>query len=345
MLWALSVLPLLVGLHLWLLARARRRAASFALAWRETLPPAGRWRGTWRRHGPALLLLMGIAVMLVSLTRPRAVLMLPTRMEGVMLAIDSSGSMRADDIKPSRIEAAQATARRFVESQPAHVKLGVVSIAGTAAVVQAPTEDRDSLRRAIDNLPLQRGSALGSGIVIALAAMLPTAGIDVARLIDPQANNERAGGAGDRKPPKPAVPQVKLEPGSNDAVAIVLMTDGQGNFGPDTLKMAQVAADLGVRVHTIGFGTPEGTVLRAQGVSVRVKLDEAVLVKVAQITRGEYFRAATGADLERIYRSLGMRIVMKKHRQSEVTALVLMLGMGLVLAGAGWSIGKTGRVV
>jgi Ca-activated chloride channel family protein len=328
-----------------LAVRANRQAALANAAWRSAAPASGAWRRWWRRHGPAVAVLAGIAVLLVSLARPRAVLMLPSRVETVMLAIDSSGSMRASDVKPSRIELAQEAARQLVTAQPAHVKLGVVSVAGTAAVVQAPTENRDSLMRAIENLPLQRGSALGSGIVIALAALLPNAGLQVDKLINPESRAESKGnplGGVDKSSP---TPKVKLEPGSNDATAIVLMTDGQSNLGPDVLKMAQVAADLGVRVHTIGFGTPEGTVLRTQGVAVRVKLDEEPLKKIAEITRGEYFRAAAPGDMQRIYKALGMRIVMQKHQMAEVTSLLLLAGTALALAGSAWSIGRSGRVL
>jgi Ca-activated chloride channel family protein len=123
------------------------------------------------------------------------------------------------------------------------------------------------------------------------------------------------------------------------------MSDGQSNMGPDTLQMARVAADLGVRIFTIGFGTPEGAVLHAHGVSVRVKLDEAPLKRIAEITHGEYFRAASSTEINKIYQSLGMRIVMQKHQLAEVTAILLTLGMGLVLLAAAWSVARTGRVL
>lgn len=293
-----------------------------------------------RNHGPALLMLCGLTVLLVAMTRPRAILLLPSRLETVMLAIDSSGSMRANDVLPSRIELAQSAAKTIVQAQPAFVKLGVVSVAGTAALVQAPTDKREDLNRAIDNLPLQRGSALGSGLVIALASLLPNAGLDVDKLINPEAapRSVNPGAAA-------GTPKVKLEPASNTSAVIVLMSDGQSNMGPDAVQMARVAADLGVRVFTIGFGTPEGSVLHAHGVSMRVKLDEAPLKRIAEITHGEYFRAVSHAEVQKIYQSLGMRIVMQKHQLAEVTALLLTLGMGLVLLAGAWSVGRTGRVI
>lgn len=293
-----------------------------------------------RNHGPALLMLAGLTVLLLAMTRPRAILLLPSRLETVILAIDSSGSMRANDVQPSRIELAQAAAKTIVQGQPAFVKLGVVSVAGTAALVQAPTDKREDLNRAIDNLPLQRGSALGSGIVIALATLLPNAGLDVDKLINPEQAtlpSNKASTAG--------TPKVKLEPASNTSAVMVLMSDGQSNMGPDAIQMARVAADLGVRIFTIGLGTPEGSVLHAHGVSMRVKLDEAPLKRIAEITHGEYFRAVSAAEVQKIYQSLGLRIVMQKHQLAEVTALLLTLGMGLILAAGAWSVARTGRII
>jgi len=318
MLWGLALVPIVVGSYIAL-------------------------RG--RNHWPAFLMLLGLIVLLLAMTRPRAILLLPSRLETVMLAIDSSGSMRANDVQPSRIELAQAAAKAIVQEQPAFVKLGVVSVAGTAALVQAPTDKREDLKRAIDNLPLQRGSALGSGIVIALASMLPNAGLDIDKLINPEEAARAASNSNNAKANPAGTPKVKLEPASNTSAVIVLMSDGQSNMGPDTIQMARVAADLGVRIFTIGFGTPEGTVLHAHGVSVRVKLDEAPLKRIAEITHGEYFRAASPTEIQKIYQSLGMRIVMQKHQLAEVTAILLTLGMGLVFVAAAWSIGRTGRVL
>ena len=204
MLWGLALVPIVVGSYIAL-------------------------RG--RNHWPAFLMLLGLIVLLLAMTRPRAILLLPSRLETVMLAIDSSGSMRANDVQPSRIELAQAAAKAIVQEQPAFVKLGVVSVAGTAALVQAPTDKREDLKRAIDNLPLQRGSALGSGIVIALASMLPNAGLDIDKLINPEEAARAASNSNNAKANPAGTPKVKLEPASNTSAVIVLMSDGQSNIG------------------------------------------------------------------------------------------------------------------
>jgi Ca-activated chloride channel family protein len=322
LLWIFLGLPVLAGGYVWLRREQR-----------------------WSRHGYALLMLCGLSLVIFSLARPRAVLLLPGRLDTVMLAIDTSGSMRATDVQPSRIEAAQAAVRTFIAEQPSQVKVGIVTVAGTAAVAQAPTVSRDELYHSIENLPLQTGSALGSGILIALAQLLPGSGIEVDKLLT----------EADRPPPKDlgkplgqedkGTNQVKLEPGSNKALAIVLISDGQSNMGPDVLKMAQLAADHGVRVYTVGVGTTEGIVLKAQGVSMRVKLDETVLKKIADITLADFYRATSASDLKKVYAALATTIRLEKHQSTEVTALFLATGMLLMLLAAFLSVRRDGRVL
>jgi len=235
--------------------------------------------------------------------------------------------------------------RTFIAEQPSQVKVGIVTVASTAAVAQAPTVNRDELYRAIETLPLQTGSALGSGILVALAQLLPGSGIEVEKILT----------EADRPPPKDTGKplgetgkgsnQVKLEPGSNKALAIVLISDGQSNMGPDVLKMAQLAADHGVRVYTVGVGTPEGIVLKAQGLSMRVKLDEVALKKIAELTLADYYRATNASDLKKVYEALATTIRLEKHQSTEVTALFLALGaLVLMLAGL-LSLQRDGRVL
>lgn len=336
LLWLQLALPLLaLSYAVW-----RWRARRSAPAWPGLPPtPHAQPRGRWRRHLPAALLLVGLALLLLAVARPRAILLLPGWSDAVMLVIDTSGSMRADDIKPSRIEAAQAAAHAFIDAQPRQVSLGIVSAAGSAAVVQAPTDDRDALHRAVDALTLQRGTALGSGLVIALAALLPGAGLDVQALLagEPRPGAPTAPGSATGTPP--------AEPGSNQATAIVLLSDGQSNFGPDALKMAELAARHGVRVFTVGVGTPEGVVLRTQGMSVRVRLDEATLEKIAILTRADYFRADSRQDLLRIYRGLSRQIALQKHQLTEISGVVALLGLLCVSVAAAFSLLRHGRLV
>ena len=351
LLWLLATLPLWLGLYIAWQARGVQRA------WPSASMNTGVSTLRFTRHAPALMVLLGLAGILLAMARPQAILLLPSRIDTVMLAIDSSGSMRAGDVQPSRIEAAQAAAKSFVMGQPAQVKLGVVSVAGAAALVQAPTDQRDLVIQAIEQLSLQPGSALGSGMVIALHAMLPGSGLDVRGLIDGEANppastgtplggptpapTGTASGAAPRQP----ISLPKVPPGSNSAAAIVLLSDGQSNLGPDPLKMAQVAADLGVRVYTVGVGSVQGTVLKAQGMQMRVKLDEASLKKIAEITKAEYFSADNRQDLLQIYKSLSSKIVLKKHRRTEISALCALLGMLLLSWGCAWTWWRHGRII
>ncbi len=338
MLWLLAVVPLAAALYFYLLARRRRSTLPYA-----RLVGAGESQSAFKRNVPVVLLLLGLTSLLFAITRPSAVVMLPSRVETIILAIDASGSMRATDVKPDRISAAQAAAKTFIAEQPGHVRIGVVSVAGAAAVVQPPTDSREELEQAIDRFQLQRGTALGSGLIIALATLLPQGTIDVEKLINPRdgpnpnapAGRELGGGPAARPgTAAKAGPAAPAAPGSNRAAAIVLLSDGASNIGPDPLKMAQVAADQGVRVFTVGVGTTEGATLTLNGWSMRVRLDEDTLKKIASITGGEYFRAGTAPDLKKIYKTLSAQLAFEKHQSTEVTALFVALGAALAMLGA-----------
>ena len=281
----------------------------------------------WRRHVAPILTLLALAALLFAVSRPQAVILLPSRVETIMLAIDNSGSMRATDVKPTRMGAAQAAAKAFMADQPRQMRVGVVGVAATAAVVQSPTTNREDVSQSIDRLQPQRGTALGSGIIIALAELLPGQGIDVAKLIGEGQPPPASVG-----PPKPPGPKKVVVPsGSNTTSAIVLVTDGQSNTGPDPIKAAEIAAEHGVRVFTVGIGTPEGTTLSADGFSLRVRLDEDTLKKIATVTNGEYFRASTATDLKKIYKYIGAKMAMEKSHMTEVTALFVALGALLAM--------------
>ncbi len=338
MLWLLAAVPLAAALYFYLLARRRRSTLPYA-----RLVGAGESQSAFKRNVPVVLLLLGLTSLLFAITRPSAVVMLPSRVETIILAIDASGSMRATDVKPDRISAAQAAAKTFIAEQPGHVRIGVVSVASAAAVVQPPTDSREELEQAIDRFQLQRGTALGSGLIIALATLLPQGTIDVEKLINPRdgpnpnapAGRELGGGPAARPgTAAKAGPAAPAAPGSNRAAAIVLLSDGASNIGPDPLKMAQVAADQGVRVFTVGVGTTEGATLTLNGWSMRVRLDEDTLKKIASITGGEYFRAGTAPDLKKIYKTLSAQLAFEKHQSTEVTALFVALGAALAMLGA-----------
>jgi Ca-activated chloride channel family protein len=272
----------------------------------------------------------------------------------VILAIDVSGSMRATDVKPTRLAASQAAARAFVVAQPRSTRIGIVTFAGTASLVQPPTENREDVAQAIERLQPQRGTAIGSAIVVSLATIFPGTGIDLRML-----GRREAGADGNREQRRDAAragpggmaagaPQDKpFEPvpaGSFESAVIVLLSDGQSTTGPDPVAAARLAAERGVRIYTVGIGTAKGEVLRTDGWSMRVSLDEAGLKTVADLTRGEYFLADSAAELKRIYQSMSSRFVMEK-KELEVGALFAAGAALLALLGAGLSVAWYGRVL
>jgi Ca-activated chloride channel family protein len=321
LLWLLLALPLTMFVHARVLARRRAQAARHARL--ETVGTAT--AGAVQRAVPALLWLLGLAALLLAIARPQAALVLPARIETIILALDMSGSMRATDLTPTRIEAARNAARAFVAEQPRHVKIGVVGIAASAAVVQSPTENREEILQAIGRLEPQRGTALGSGLVIALDAALPAARIEVEQFINPP--------RGRKDEPRKKLEERAGNAGSNTSAAIVLLSDGQSNVGPDPMKAAELAAEHGVKIYTVGMGTPEGTTVSADGWSMRVRLDEDKLRQVARISAGEYFRADSAQDLTKIYSNLSAKLGFEKQQPTEITAL--FAGFGALLAGLG----------
>lgn len=347
MLWMLLVVPLLGLFYVRLATRHRQLDPRHAgLAMIGTSPAVPRQLSAWRerldRHTPAVLLMLGLTLLISAMARPRAVIVLPSRVDAIIVALDASGSMRATDVKPSRLVAAQNAIKRFVEAQPSQVRIGVVSIAATASLVQSPTDKRDDVLRAIEHVQLQPGSALGSGLVIALNTLLPTSGIDTEKII-----SGKSAVPGTRDWARQAeINNFKpVPPGSEGSAAIVLVSDGEGNTGPELMEAAKLAAERGVRVFTVGVGTTEGAVLSVDGWSMRVRLDEAALKKIADMTRGEYFRAGSDTDLKIIYKHLSAKLAMGKGRETEITAMFAGLGIVLATMAVGISMLRSNRVL
>ena len=316
MLWLLVTVPALIAAYFLLLRRQKETALRYAsLSMVKEAMSAGR---TFRRHIPPLLFLIALVAMIAAVARPAAVITLPSQHQTIILAMDVSGSMRAMDVQPNRLSAAQAAAKAFVAEQPSNVRIGVVSFAATASVVQPPTHNRDDIIAAIDRFQLQRGTAIGSGIIVSLATIFPEAGIDVSSLI--YGRNAPRGVPLDQmgKAEKPTFRPVA--PGSYTSAAIILLTDGQRTTGPDSLDAARMAAERGVRVFTVGFGTRSGETIGYEGWSMRVRLDEETLRTIAKVTLGEYFYAGTATDLKKVYESLNSRLVLEK-KNMEIGAL------------------------
>ena len=316
MLWLLLMVPALVGGYFYILRRKRDAALRYA-----SLSMVKEAMGTsqrFRRHIPPLLFLLALIALIVATARPAAMVTLPSQYRTIILAMDVSGSMRATDVQPNRISAAQAAAKAFVADQPSNVRIGVVAFAGTAAVVQMPTQNREDIIAAIDRFQLQRATAIGSGIIVSLATIFPDEGIDVSSLIYGR-NGPR--GVPLDQPKKSEKKELKpVPPGSYTSAAIILLTDGQRTTGPDSIDAARMAADRGVRIFTVGFGTKAGETIGFEGWSMRVRLDEETLKTIANLTRGEYFYAGTAMDLKKVYQTLNSKFLLEK-KDMEISAL------------------------
>ena len=334
MLWAMLALPVIVALYVFLITRRKKTSLRYANL--GLVKEALGGRSAWRRHIPPLLMFLALAALLLASSRPAALITLPSAQETIVLAMDVSGSMRAADVQPNRLVASQEAAKSFVADLPRNVKIAVVAFAGTAAVVQAPTLSRDDVNAAIDRFQLQRGTAIGSGIVLSLATIFPEAGIDLSQITG---ERRMPPGPNDKPPPdfKP------VPPGSYSSAAIILLTDGQRTTGPDSLEAAKMAADRGVRIYTVGIGTKEGETIGFEGWSMRVRLDEETLKAVAKLTNADYFYAGTAQDLKKVYQGLSTRLIVEK-KETEISALLAVIGAALVIVAAGLSVWWFGRI-
>jgi Ca-activated chloride channel homolog len=333
MLWLMLALPLLLAAYVWILQRKKKLAVRYAnLAMvREAMGASQRIR----RHIPPAIFLLALAAMLLALARPQTTITLPTQHETVILAMDISGSMRATDVEPNRLVAAQNAAKQFVSEQPENVRVGVVAFAGTATVAQAPTRNREDVIAAIDRFQLQRATAIGSAIIVSLATIFPEAGIDVGAMMY---GSERKADKSDKPALKP------VPPGSYASAVIILLTDGQRTTGPDSIQAAKMAAERGVRIYTVGVGTPEGKIIGFEGWSMRVRLDEETLKAIADLTRGEYFYAGNALDLKKVYQALNAKLVMER-KKTEVTALFSGLAALLAVVSAALSLAWFHRIL
>ncbi|HTR57203.1 MAG TPA: VWA domain-containing protein [Casimicrobiaceae bacterium] len=342
-LWLLLAAPALVALYIFLLRRKKKNAlryASLGLV-REALGP----RQRFRRHVPPLLFLLAMIALIVAIARPSATITLPSEQRTIILAVDVSLSMRANDVEPSRIEAARTAAKTFVREQPSDVRIGIVSFAGSASVVQKPTRDRDELIAAIDRLQLQLHTAIGSGIIMSLATLFPDEGLELAIAdfgVAPLRDGTRAKSLDRPRDEKKEFNPVP--PGSNRSAAIILLTDGRRTIGPDPLEAAQMAADRGVKVYAVGFGKAGGGTATVDGMPIYMRFDEETLKAIAALTEAEYFQASSAAELKKVYETLNARYVLEK-KETEISALASALGALLVLAAAALSLWWTHRIV
>jgi Ca-activated chloride channel homolog len=322
----LVLVPVLILLYLWTQQRRRRIIANYSGAMRLSSPRGQRIRRL--RHIPPIFFLFALTIMLIALARPEAVVGVP-RIEGtVILAFDISGSMAADDLDPTRLEAAKSAAQAFVERQPPAVRIGVVAFSDTGLAVQQPTYDQTEVIATIRRLSPSLGTSLGNGILVSLAEI-------ETRVEETNYYSNLT--------PQPTPTPTPVLAGTYQAGVIVLLTDGENTEAPDPLEIAQTAADRGVRIYPIGIGSPTGTVLNIEGFNVFTQLDESLLRAIAERTGGSYFNAASEDELLEIYENLDRQLVIAPEPM-EVTPLFAGLSILSLLIGGALSLLWFGRV-
>lgn len=321
MLLSLLFVPLLVAAYMWLLnRRAQKTAALGTMGLLQT--SAGRQVGR-RKHLPYIFFLLAITLLLVGSARPQMVVDLPRAEGTVILAFDVSSSMIADDLEPSRIEAAKVAARTFVENQPPTIQIGVVAFSNGGLVVQPPTNVQADVLEAIDRLSPEGGTSLGQGIFTSLNAI---AGEPIALEEEPLDGDVGS-----------------LDIGYFESSVIVLLSDGENTEQPDPLDVSQLAANAGVRIFPIGIGSPEGTVVEIEGFSVATVLNEAMLQDIAALTNGTYFYARDESDLQDIYDTIDLQLTIRGEKM-EITAIIAGISLLLLLLGGAVSMLWFGRV-
>ena len=313
-----------LGLGMAYRAMHRQRARALAAAGLRTAPAPGSTPrlARIRRHLPPALFLAALTLLLVGAARPQATVRIPRATGTIVLAFDVSNSMMATDAAPSRLAAAQAAATRFVKAQPGSVDVGVVAFDQGVLTTQAPTQNHDKALAAIGRLHAAGGTSLGQAILASLSAI-------VGRPVNP---------------PDPSSTAAPANLGYWGSATIVLLSDGEDTGGPDAIDAAGMAANAGVHVETIGFGTVDGTTIQVDGYQVQTALNEDLLTQIAETTAGSYHRAGDARALDTIYRSLDLRITATPQLM-ELTAVAVTGAVVLLTIGGLFMVNWFGRIL
>ncbi len=328
---AMLLLLLLVPVFVLLYVRMQQRRQKLATSYGSLgmMQGAVRNRIGSRRHVPPAIFLVALIILIVALARPETNVSLPRIQGTVILAFDVSGSMAADDLKPTRMEAAKTAVQSFIERQSPFVQIGVVAFSDSGLSVQIPTNDKDELLAAIGRLTSQRGTSLANGILASLTTI--------------DAGNGVPTNYYSNLTPTPAPTPTPMPNGVYTSSVIILLTDGENNQNPDPLEVAQAAADRGVRIYTVGIGSPTGADLHVEGFTIHTQLDEAMLQQISQITGGTYYNAENEEDLLNIYDNLNPTLVVKPE-EIEVTSIFAGFSILFLLIGGTISLLWFGRV-
>ena len=291
---ALALVPAVLAAYVIGRRRARRYAVRFPGV--ATLAPLMPRVSSWRRRVPVALFLASLAALSVALARPHATVAVPKEQASIVLVTDVSGSMRAEDVEPSRLDAARSAAQRFLDEVPEEARVGAVAFSTDPHTVEAPTDDRGAVQDVLESLSADGGTATGD----ALAAALD--------LVD---NGPRA-----KRPP----------------AAIVLLSDGETTTGRDPIPVARAARRQRIPIHTVALGTEDGAIRTPAGTLVPVSPDPETMRRIAKLSGGRAFQAEDADDVSRIYENLGTQVATKKEER-EIT-VAFAAGGGLLLAAA-----------
>ncbi|MDH3675817.1 MAG: VWA domain-containing protein [Anaerolineae bacterium] len=331
----LLLIPLIIAIYVWMLRRKRRfavRYSSLSLI-REAMPKSSRLR----RHLPFTLFLLGLASLITAMSRPITVVEVPNNRATIILALDISGSMCATDILPNRLTAAQNSAISFIKAQAETTRIGIIVFANTAHLIVPPTQNADILEAAVANLVTARWTAIGRAILTAVNTIaefnpaVPPSTVNPATFVAPGGIPRQAG---------EYVPDT-----------IVLLTDGSNSRGIAPQEAAQVAAERGIRVYTIGFGTqgsaPTGCTrqqagnrferMGGGGGGFRRGIDEPTLQKVAEITGGKYFKAESADELQEVFLDLPTYTITQQEKM-EISVVFTAIGTVLTALAIGLSL-------
>lgn len=311
-LWLLLLVPSLAALYVFVQRRRREAAVRFSNL--SLLQSVVAPRSAWRRNGPAVATALGLVALVAGFAKPADTVQVPKEAATIMLVIDTSASMEATDVAPSRIAAAIDAAQSFVDQLPAELEIGLVSFDRQVRVESPPTTDHEAVREAIEDLRLGPGTAAGDALATAVEALQAAAAASGATA------SEEEGGA-----------------------AVVLLSDGVTTVGRPVTEAAEQAAEAGIPVSTIAFGTDEGSVMVA-GRLIAVPADPDAMAQVAEITAGTFFEAFSGDQLKQVYEDIGTRVGFEAE-QREVSGRYLALGTIVLVAALGLGLLWNGRLV
>ena len=353
MLLGLLLVPILLGLYFWAQRRRTRYAVRFTNL--DLLANIAPRRPAWRRHLPPVIYLGAIAALALALARPTMVVAVPREDAAVLLTIDVSGSMRATDVAPTRLDAAREAARSFVAQLPENIRVGIVAFASQPETLVAPTTDRAAIETALEGLKAKDGTAMGDGLMRTLDLAEQIQQTDDGQTPNPAATPDAASPDPSAVPDATAAPDASAAPDApvdtpsgQPLVAAILLSDGANSVGQaEPLDAAERAATMGVPVYTIALGTADGEVEVRDDLGqphiLQVPPDRETLAQIAEITGGTAFDAPTAEDLSAVYDNLQSRVGYVEDRE-EVTYWFAGAALVLVVLGAGLSAIWFGRL-